>query len=604
MFGGKLILGFDLGTSNSCVAILDSNGKPVLIELNGKRITPSVVAFKNGEIIVGDPAVRQMTLNPHGTIFSAKRFIGRDFSEVKNNGAAWVVPYVVRPGYDGKSASFEVNGSIYDPAQIGAEVLKVLKEAAESYLGKSVGKAVITVPAWFNDRQRQATKDAGKIAGLEVIGIVNEPTAAALAYAIDSENGIQKDEVILAFDLGGGTMDATVMRIKGDSSFVETLATGGDISLGGDNFDELIISDVIKKFLNDQAFDLTKSPEAMARVREAAVKLKIELSSLDESEIKLPFLVVDDKGPKHLEYSLKREQFEGMIRSLVDKAIKISVDAVSAAGLKNSQIDKILLVGGSTRVPLVTRLLKETFGKNPIGNRGVDEIVALGAAVYSGIITDHKAVDVEFEDVTALNLGVKTIGDVFSTIIAANTKLPVEKKDIFSTTADGQTEVEVVILQGMASKASSSENHILGTLLLENIEPRPAGVPKIEITYSLDIDGILSVSAVDDKGRAVDITLKNASKLDRREIQRMTKESNLPAEERVELERARAELSKEIVKVEKEALKSLPDASKEKTKLIAKVEEANKLLKESIDADQIAKKSREIERAVIVIPNA
>lgn len=591
--GAETVIGIDLGTTNSVVAVLDEAGRPVVIESEGKRITPSAVAFKNGEILVGEPALRQMTLNPHGTLFSHKRFIGRDFSEVKDNGAAWVVPYVVRPGYDGKTASFEVNGSVYDPAQIAAEVLKKLKLAAESYLGKSVSKAVITVPAWFNDRQRQATKDAGRIAGLDVIRVVNEPTAAAIAYAVDTKNSIKKDEVILAFDFGGGTMDATVMKIKDDASFVETLATRGDIGLGGDNFDEIIITDIISRFQEKHAFDLTKSPEAMAKVREAAVKIKIDLSAMQEADIQLPFLAVVNGSPLHLEYSLTRTKFESMIKPLVDKAIKIAVDAVSSAGLKNSQIDKILLVGGSTRVPMVTKKLKETFGQEPMGNRGVDEIVALGAAVFSGIVTDNEKVDIEFEDVTALNLGVKTVGDVFSVIIEANSKIPCEKKDLFTTTVANQSEAEIVILQGMSAKASAADNHILGTIMLENIEPRPAGEPKIEILYSLDGDGILSVSAVDDKGRAVDITLRNASKLDKREIQRMKKESEMPVEDRAELQEARAELSKEIKRIQSAEIKSLPEG-KEKSRLIAKVEEAGRVLQESLDADDVAKKAREI----------
>lgn len=591
LVGGDTIVGIDLGTTNSCIAFLDGDGKPVIIESEGKRITPSVVSYKGGEIIVGFPALNQMTLHPHHTIFSAKRFLGRDWADVKS-GAAWTVPYVVRPGYDGKSAAFEIDGACYDPAQVSAEVLKKLKAAAESYLGKTVSKAIITVPAYFNDRQRQATIDAGRIAGLEVKRIINEPTAAALAYAVE-DSSIKENEVILCFDLGGGTMDATVMRIKNDASFVEVLATGGDISLGGDNFDELIISDIVKSFIAEKSLDLTKHPEAMARVREAAIKGKIELSSMQETEIKLPFLIVNDKGPVHLDYAISRSKFEGMIKALVEKSIAIALETVSSAGLNKPQVDKILLVGGSTRIPLVQKRLKETFGKDPIGNRGVDEIVALGAAVFSGIVTDHKNVDIEFEDVTALNLGVKTVGDVFSTIIEANSKLPVEKKDLFTTTVANQTEAEIVILQGMAAKASSPDNHVLGTILLEKIEPRPAGEPQIEIMYSLDADGILSVSAVDDKGRAVDITLKNASKLDRRDIQRMKKESEMPVEERAELQEARAELSKEIKRIQSAEIKALPDG-KEKSRLIAKVEEAGRTLQESIDADDVAKKAREI----------
>lgn len=589
--GSETIVGIDLGTSNSCVAFIDGDGKPVIIESEGKRITPSVVSYKGGEIIVGYPALNQMTLHPHHTIFSAKRFIGRDFSEVKS-GAAWTVPYIVRPGYDEKSAAFEIDGACYDPAQVSAEVLKKLKLAAETYLGKTVKNAVITVPAWFNDRQRQATMDAGKIAGLDVKRIINEPTAAILAYALE-ESEIKENEIVLCYDLGGGTMDATVARITDDGSFVEVLATGGDVTLGGDNFDELIISDIVQKFISAHGIDLTKVPEAMARVRQGATQAKIDLSAMQEASVKIPFLIVNDKGPLHLDYEINRSRFEGMIKALVEKSIQIALDTVKAANLDKSKVSKILLVGGSTRVPLVVSSLKKAFGIDPIGNRGVDEIVALGAAVYSAILKEDSKVGIEFEDVTALNLGVRTIGDVFSTIIAANTKLPVEKQDLFTTTAHNQTEAEIVILQGMAAKASSTDNHILGTIMLENIEPRPAGEPKIKITYALDADGILSVSAVDDKGRSVDITLKNASKLDKREIQRMKKESELPVEERAELQEARAELSKEIKRLESTAIKALPEG-KEKSKLIAKVEEAEQLIEESLDADDLTKKAREI----------
>ncbi|MBF0440490.1 MAG: molecular chaperone DnaK [Oligoflexales bacterium] len=517
---GKIV-GIDLGTTNSVVAIMEHGQPKIIANSEGKRTTPSVVAFaKNGEILVGDSARRQAVTNPGKTIFSAKRFIGCTHKERKEEVEA--MPYKVVEGKGGM-ASFEVDGKQYTPQEISAKVLMKLKQAAEDYLGEPVTEAVITVPAYFNDSQRQATKDAGRIAGFEVKRIVNEPTAAALAYGMDRK----KDEKIAVYDFGGGTFDISILEIG--ENVVEVRATGGNNHLGGDNIDEVLINHLVKQFKGDTGIDISNDPMAMQRLREAAEKAKIELSSAQATEINLPFLTADQTGPKHLNVSISRSQFEKLIADLVEQTLEPCRRCLKDADMTINEIDEVILVGGSTRIPLVQKRVHDFFGKE--GNKSVnpDEVVGVGAAIQGGVLAGDVK-DVVLLDVTPLTLGIETLGGVMTRLIERNTTIPFKKSQIFSTAADNQTSVEICVLQG--EREMAVDNRRLANFTLQEIPPAPRGIPQIEVTFDIDANGILSVSAKDlGTGKQQKITVQAATKMSEEEIQRTVKEAELHKEE-------------------------------------------------------------------------
>jgi molecular chaperone DnaK len=516
------IIGIDLGTTNSCVAVMEG-GEPVVVQNSeGQRTTPSVVAFTGkGERLVGQPAKNQMVTNPENTIFSIKRFMGRRYGEVPSEIS--MVPYkIVEAGSN--DVKVEVHDKQYSPQEISAAILQKMKKTAEDYLGETVTEAVITVPAYFNDSQRQATKDAGKISGLEVKRIVNEPTAASLAYGFGKD---QKEEKIAVYDLGGGTFDISILEL-GDGVF-EVKSTNGDTHLGGDNFDQKIIDWLIQNFKNDYGIDLGQDRMALQRLKEAAEKAKIELSSTQSTEINLPFVTADSSGPKHLQYSLTRAKFEQMTEDLVQRTKQPCLDALKDAELDASDIDEIILVGGSTRIPAVQALVKELFGKDP--NRGVnpDEVVAMGAAIQGGILGGDVK-DVLLLDVTPLSLGIETLGGVFTKLIDRNTTIPTRKSQIFSTAADNQTAVSIHVLQG--EREMATQNRTLGRFDLVGIPPAPRGVPQIEVTFDIDANGIVHVSAKDlGTGKEQKIRIESSSGLSEEEINNMVKEAEAHAEE-------------------------------------------------------------------------
>jgi len=507
---GKII-GIDLGTTNSAVAIMEGKDPKIVTNSEGGRLTPSVVAFDDkGEVLVGQIARRQAITNPENTVFSAKRLIGRRFAEAEAD--AQRLAYHVVKGVNGDCA-VEIRGKKYAPPEISARVLQKLKRAAEEYLGETVTEAVITVPAYFNDAQRQATKDAGKIAGLEVKRIVNEPTAAALAYGLDKK----KDQLVAVYDLGGGTFDISILEV-GDK-VVEVMSTNGDTHLGGDDIDDRIMSWLIDEFKKDSGLDVSKDKMVLQRLKEAAEKAKIELSSTQETEINLPFLTADASGPKHLVIKLSRSKFEQMIEDLVERSIGPCKRALADAGKKASEIDEVILVGGSTRMPLVQKRVKEFFGREP--HRGVnpDEVVALGAAVQAGVLSGDVK-DILLLDVTPLSLSIETLGGVSTVLIARNTTIPTRKSEIFSTASDNQTSVEVHVLQG--ERQMARDNRTLGKFHLKGIPAAPRGVPQVEVTFDIDANGILNVTAKDKAtGREQAITITASSGLSDADIERM-----------------------------------------------------------------------------------
>jgi molecular chaperone DnaK len=511
---GKII-GIDLGTTNSVVAIMEGREPKVIVNEEGARTTPSVVAWdEKGEVLVGQIAKRQAVTNPENTIFSAKRFIGRRFEEVAEEVKR--VPYKVVRASNGDSA-FVVRGKQVTPQETSSHVLMKLKKAAEDYLGEKVSEAVITVPAYFNDAQRQATKDAGRIAGLEVKRIVNEPTAAALAYGLDRK----KDEVIAVYDFGGGTFDISILEV-GDN-VVQVMATNGDTHLGGDDFDNLIIDWMVAEFKKSTGVDVSKDKMALQRLKEAAEKAKIELSSVAETSINLPFLTVANAGPMHLDLRLSRAKLEQMMGSLVERSMDSVRKALSDAKKSPKEIDEIVLVGGSTRVPLVQETVKKFFGKDPHKGVNPDEVVAIGAAVQAGVLAGDVK-DLVLLDVTPLSLGVETLGGVMTTMIPRNTTIPTQKKEIFSTATDSQPSVEIHVLQGERTEARY--NRTLGKFHLEGIMPAPRGVPKVEVTFDIDANGILSVHAKDTAtGKDQKITITANSGLNEAEIQKMVKDA-------------------------------------------------------------------------------
>lgn len=516
------IIGIDLGTTNSVVAVMEGDQPKVLINRSGSRITPSVVAFtEKGEILVGQTAKHQQVTNPKNTIFSIKRFMGRRHKEVATEEK--MVPYEVIGGPD-EYVKVRVRGKEYTPEQISAFILQDLKKTAEDYLGESVTEAVITVPAYFNDAQRQATKNAGEIAGLKVLRVLPEPTAAALAYGLDKK----KNEKILVFDLGGGTFDVSVLDV-GDGVF-EVLSIAGDTHLGGDDFDEELINYLAEEFRKKEGIDLRKDPMALQRLKEAAEKAKIELSSAMETTVNLPFITADQSGPKHLQETITRTKFEQLISHLVEKCRQPVLSALKDAGLEASKIDEVVLVGGSTRVPMVQRLVKELFaGKEPNKSVNPDEVVAIGAAIQ-GAIAKGDVKDILVLDATPLSLGVETLGGVMTTLIPRNTTIPTSKSEVFSTAADNQTAVTINVLQG--ERPLAKDNRLLGTFNLEGIAPAPRGVPQIEVSFNIDVNGILHVTAKDKStNKEAKVTIQNSGGLSKEEVERMKREAEAHADE-------------------------------------------------------------------------
>ncbi len=598
MAQGEKIIGIDLGTTNSVVAIMEGSEAKVIPNAEGNRLTPSVVAFNDkGETIVGEPARRQAVTNPKRTVYSAKRFIGRRHSEVQSEEK--MVPYTVTGGAN-EYVKIKVGDKEYTPQELSAKVLRKLKESAESYLGHKVNKAVITVPAYFNDAQRQATKDAGQIAGLEVSRIINEPTAAALAYGLDKK----KDEKIVVFDLGGGTFDVSVLEVadsgdeENESRVFQVISTSGDTHLGGDDFDEALIHYVADQFKKDNGIDLRNDPMALQRLQEACEKAKKELSSLPQTDLNLPFITMDQTGPKHLTMTITRAKFEELVDDLITRCKGPVLQALKDAGMKPSEIDEVVLVGGSTRVPKVRALVKEIFGKEPHQGVNPDEVVAVGAAIQGSVLSGERT-DVLLLDVAPLTLGIETEGGVLTALVERNTTIPVEKKNVFSTAADGQTAVTVRVFQG--ERKMAVHNRLLGEFNLEGIPPQPRGVPQIEVKFDIDQNGILNVSAKElGTGKEASVTIKEAGALDEKEIERMRKDAESNAEEdrhQFELAEARNKASQTVYQLEKTLKENddkLTDSDKEPMqKAIDKVHAAVK----TDDLTAIRSASEELEAA-------
>jgi molecular chaperone DnaK len=515
------IIGIDLGTTNSCVAVMEGGDPVVIPNAEGNRTTPSVVAFsKTGERLVGQVAKRQAITNPANTVFSIKRFMGRKYSEVTEE--MKMVPFQVIQASN-SDARVKAGGKEYSPPEISAMILGKLKEAAESYLGEKVTRAVITVPAYFNDSQRQATKDAGQIAGLTVERLVNEPTAAALAYGLDKK----KDETIAVYDFGGGTFDISILEVG--EGVVEVKSTNGDTHLGGDNIDQRVIDWILAEFKKDQGVDLSKDPMAMQRLKEAAEKAKIELSNVVETDVNLPFITADASGPKHLQLKLSRSKLEQLVEDIIDRSIDPCKQAIKDAGIEPKDIDEVVLVGGQTRMPRIQRLVKDLFGKDPHQGVNPDEVVAVGAAIQGGVLAGDVK-DLLLLDVTPLSLGIETLGGVTTRLIERNTTIPTKKSEVFSTASDNQTSVEIRVLQGERDMAR--DNKPIGVFHLVGIPPAPRGIPQIEVTFDIDANGILNVSAKDlGTGKEQKITITASSGLNKDEIDRMVKDAQSHADE-------------------------------------------------------------------------
>ncbi|MBT5237391.1 molecular chaperone DnaK [Candidatus Peregrinibacteria bacterium] len=515
------IIGIDLGTTNSCMAVIEG-GEPVIIpNAEGNRTTPSVVGFKDGEVLAGVAAKRQAVTNPENTIFSAKRFVGRRFKEIESE--AKQMPYKVTSGKEGR-AMITAGDKEMLPQEISAKVLQKLKADAEAYLGSPVTKAVITVPAYFDDSQRQATKEAGKIAGLEVERIINEPTAAALAYGLDKGH----EQKIVVYDLGGGTFDVSILELA-DGVF-EVLSTNGDTQLGGDDFDSEIIKWILEEFKKESGVDLSNDNIALQRLKEAAEKAKIELSSQNETEINLPFITADATGPKHLTLKMSRSKLEALVGDLITRTKKPCEDALKDAGISKSDISEVVLVGGMTRMPAVTSLVKDLFGKEPHKGVNPDEVVAIGAAIQAGVMGGDIDRDIVLVDVSPLSLGIETMGGVDTKLIERNTKIPTSKSQVFSTAADNQPSVEIHVIQG--ERQMAADNKSLGRFILDGIAPAPRGVPQIEVTFDIDTNGILNVKASDKgTGKEQHITIQGSTGLTDEEIDQMQKDAEMHADE-------------------------------------------------------------------------
>ncbi|MCO6455576.1 MAG: molecular chaperone DnaK [Pirellulaceae bacterium] len=599
MAQGEKIIGIDLGTTNSVVAVMEGSEPKVIPNKEGNRLTPSVVAFKdNGETLVGEPARRQAVTNPTRTVYSIKRFMGRRHNEVQTEEK--MVPYKVVGGpHD--YVKVEVDGKEFTPQEISAKTLRKLKEAAESYLGHKVNKAVITVPAYFNDSQRQATKDAGQIAGLEVARIINEPTAAALAYGLDRK----KDEKIVVFDLGGGTFDVSVLEVAEtpgegtESKVFQVISTSGDTHLGGDDFDEALIHHVADQFQREHGVDLRKDTMALQRLQEACEKAKKELSSVPQTDINLPFITADATGPKHLQMTISRSKFEELVDGLIERCRGPVMQALKDAKFSPSDIDEVVLVGGSTRVPKVQQLVREIFKKDPHQGVNPDEVVAVGAAIQGSVLAGDRK-DVLLLDVTPLTLGIETEGGIMTPLVERNTTIPVEKKNVFSTAADNQTAVTVSVFQG--ERKMASQNRLLGQFNLEGIPPAPRGVPQIEVKFDVDQNGILNVSARDVKtGKEASVRIEQSAGLSDDEINRMTRDAQEHAEEDkrlFELAEARNRADQLCYQLEKqirEHADKLSDADKEplqraveKTREVAKGQDTAAIKSAVNDLEQAA----------------
>lgn len=517
------VIGIDLGTTNSCVSIMDGKDTRVIENAEGTRTTPSMVAFtESGERLTGQPAKRQAVTNPENTLFAIKRLIGRRFDDPLTSKDQELVPYKITKADNG-DAWVDVRGESYSPSQISAFILQKMKETAETFLGEEVKQAVITVPAYFNDSQRQATKDAGKIAGLEVLRIINEPTAAALAYGMDKKD----TGTIVVYDLGGGTFDVSILEI-GDGVF-EVKSTNGDTFLGGEDFDMAIIDYLADEFKKEQGIDLRSDRMALQRLKEAGEKAKIELSSSMETEVNLPFITADQSGPKHLNIKLSRAKLESLVSSLIERTVKPCQDALKDAGLKASEIDHVILVGGMTRMPKVAEKVKEIFGKEPSKGVNPDEVVAMGAAIQGGVLTGDVK-DVLLLDVTPLSLGIETLGGVFTRLIDRNTTIPTRKSQVFSTAEDNQSAVTIRVFQG--EREMAADNKMLGQFDLVGVPPAPRGVPQIEVTFDIDANGLVNVSAKDKAtGKEQQISIKASGGLDDSEIEQMVKDAEAHAED-------------------------------------------------------------------------
>ena len=586
--GKEKIIGIDLGTTNSCFSILEGSEPAVIANAEGARTTPSVVAFtKEGERLVGQPAKRQAVTNPQHTYYSAKSLIGRRLKEVDKN-----LAYKIE---ERKNGGIVIKGADKDftPAEISAMVLQKIKQDAEAYLGEPVTKAVITVPAYFNDAQRKATKDAGEIAGLEVLRIINEPTAAALAYGLEKKT----DQKIAVYDFGGGTFDVSILEI-GDGVF-EVLSTNGDTQLGGDDIDDLVIDWLVAEFKKDQGVDLSKDQMAIQRLKEAAEKAKIELSSTATTDINLPFITADNSGPKHLNVALTRAKFESMIESMIKRSMDPCQKALDDAGIKTNEIHEVILVGGTTRIPKIQEAVKEFFGKEAHKGVNPDEVVAVGAAIQGGVLAGDVK-DVVLLDVTPLSFGIETLGSVFTKLIDRNTTIPTSKSQVFSTAADNQPSVDVHVLQG--EREMATDNRSLGRFVLEGIAPAPRGIPQIEVSFDIDANGILNVKAVDKgTGKEQKITIQASSGISDEDIEKMKKEAEEFAEEdkkkreSVDAKNEADALVHSIDKLLKENAEKISD--EHKTKLEAGKEDLKKAL-ESDDAEKIKEEKEKVQAVV------